>query len=304
MKNIYIIGKGAIGLLLAYHLKLNKQSVCLCLREKTQTATFFYQHENITAPFDLNQEDITSTLPINYLIIPTKSYSVLTAFNTIKPRLTNNATIVLCHNGMGTVEQILPLIKPTQSLFFLTTSMGAYKSDAYKVIHTGKGFSYLGAVNHTAEKNQKVTYQKLALSIPQLIFESDINYLLWKKLLINIAINPLSALYRVKNGELLNPKYALEIFNLVDEAIRIAHCHGLKFKLSEVLTSAYQVMSATAKNYSSMNRDITLNKPTEIDAICGYIVKLGKVYGVKTPYNQAVIRKISHSDHVTQDDKL
>jgi len=291
--DIHIIGKGAIGLLLSHYLTKNtKNSVKLCLRDNQKKSIFSYQNndliEDIALTHCVNQDE-----KINFVIIPTKSYDVLTAFLDVQARLTHNAVIILCHNGMGTIEQIKPHLSNNQSLFFLTTTMGAYKSKANHVMHTGFGPSTLGAINQVAINNQNQVFKVLSHCIPDLSLSQNIQQLLWNKLMINIAINPLSAIYNVKNGELNQPKFALEVFGLLHEAYLIAKKEGVDMSFSKILISAYTVMQATAQNYSSMNRDHALGNKTEISAISGYIIVLAKQHKIETPYNKSVYLKLS-----------
>lgn len=291
--NIHIIGKGAIGLLLSHYLTKNtKNSVKLCLRESQKKSIFKYQNKDLIQDIALTHCNNPDE-KIKFLIIPTKSYDVLTAFLDAKARLTDNAVIILCHNGMGTIEQLKPHLSNNQSLFFLTTTMGAYKSDANHVIHTGFGPSTLGAINQVAINNQAPVFKALSKCIPNLSLSNNIKKLLWDKLMINIAINPLSAIYNVKNGELNQPRFALKVFQLLHEAYLVAKKEGVDMHFSKVLMSAYTVMQATAQNYSSMNRDHALGNKTEISAISGYIVELAKQHQIDTPNNKSVYLKLS-----------
>ena len=45
-------------------------------------------------------------------------------------------------------------------------------------------------------------------------------------------------------------------------------------------------MERTASNHSSMYQDIMRGAPTEIDAICGAVVREGSEVGVSTPANE------------------
>jgi len=53
------------------------------------------------------------------------------------------------------------------------------------------------------------------------------------------------------------------------------------------IDAAEDVARKTAANHSSMFQDVLRGAPTEIDAICGAIMKRGQKYGIKTPYNKA-----------------
>ena len=153
MPNIHIIGKGAIGLLYGYFLQ-SHYGVTLCLRTQLPFSHFNYWRNEQCTTFTPKIEDVQSQDDIDCVIIPTKAFSVLDAFNAIKPRLSKKAVIILSHNGMGSIELIAPLLSGQQQLFFLTTTQAAYKQSQQDIIHTGRGISNLGAVNAASKANQ------------------------------------------------------------------------------------------------------------------------------------------------------
>ncbi len=111
--------------------------------------------------------------------------------------------------------------------------------------------------------------------------------LIWRKLVINAAINPLTALLRVPNGELLARPAARQLMAaLAGEAAAVAAARGIS--IPHPVGAAEYVAERTAANHSSMYQDIQRGAPTEIDAICGAIVRAGEAAGVPTPVNQTI----------------
>ncbi len=236
---------------------------------------------------------------IETLLITTKAYQALAAFREVKAHLSPSARVILSHNGMGNVDEISAELSETQSLFFLTTSQGALKPAPDTVEHTGHGASQLGACNSAARNEINQLYGELAPLIHGLEQCDDIRLVRWQKLLVNVAINPLSAFYRVRNGELRAPHYALQVLALLNEAVAVARAEGLDIALGDALQRAYLVMALTAGNSSSMLEDVRQKRQSEIDAICGYIVKQGKKYGIETPCNQFYLNRISEMTHTS-----
>jgi 2-dehydropantoate 2-reductase len=110
--------------------------------------------------------------------------------------------------------------------------------------------------------------------------------LLWSKLVINAAINPLTALLRVTNGQLLErPAARTLVAAAAREAADVAAALGLRLTYPDPVAAAESVARRTASNTSSMLQDVMRGAPTEIDAICGAIVSAGEEWGVPTPVN-------------------
>lgn len=294
MSNIVIVGDGAIGLLYSYFLSATN-NVTLITRSKKSGQQYYYQGNNgkqLIKIKTLNNQNLTCLGDIDIVIIAVKAYQVQTALSQLTPYLHDSCEVILSHNGMTDLAPIMGMLNE-QPVYFLTTRLAGFKANSATVIHTGNGESILGACNSAANKKYHALVSTLC-AIPSLSYSEQIDTIRWQKLLINIAINPLSAFYNVKNGALNSPKYNSDIFNLVSEACFVANKLGAGVTLPDSLENAYKVMSATADNFSSMHQDSVHNRPTEIDAMCGYICQQAKLLNIKAPYNQYYLDKIRH----------
>jgi len=117
----------------------------------------------------------------------------------------------------------------------------------------------------------------------------DARSLVWGKLMVSAAINPLTALLRVTNGELLNkPTARLLMGALAVEAAQVARALGVCLQELDPGVVAEEVARRTAINHSSMLQDVLRGAPTEIETICGAIVRAGEQAGVPTPVNRVM----------------
>jgi 2-dehydropantoate 2-reductase len=116
----------------------------------------------------------------------------------------------------------------------------------------------------------------------------DAQSLVWGKLVINAAINPLTAILRVPNGRLLETPSARKLMGaLANETARVAEAENVQLPFPDPVAAAEDVARRTSANHSSMLQDVLRSAPTEIDAICGAIVKLGQGHEIETPANRA-----------------
>jgi len=117
---------------------------------------------------------------------------------------------------------------------------------------------------------------------------SDAKSLVWGKLVINSAINPLTALLQIPNGELLNRPTARALMRaLAEETASIAKAEKVKLPFENPGDAAEDVAQRTAANQSSMLQDVLRGAPTEINAICGAVVRTGKKHKIAAPVNNA-----------------
>ena len=108
------------------------------------------------------------------------------------------------------------------------------------------------------------------------------------KLLVNVAINPLAALFRVPNGALLAPPHRVLLEALVDEAWPVLREAGLALDHAAALERVRAVAEATAGNRASMLQDVLAGRPTEIDAITGALLAMAETQGRDLPTHRAV----------------
>ncbi len=112
---------------------------------------------------------------------------------------------------------------------------------------------------------------------------------LWGKLVINTAINPLTAILGVPNGALVErPSARLLMAAAAREAASVAVRRGIQLPYEDPAAEAEAVARRTAENFSSMLQDVRRSAPTEIEAICGAIVQAGEEVQFPTPINQAL----------------
>ena len=124
----------------------------------------------------------------------------------------------------------------------------------------------------------------------------DLEREVWRKALVNAAINPVTALHRVLNGRLLDPPFREEARTLLREAQRAARTAGFEFSDAEADGDLDRVVRATAENRSSMLQDRERGRPTEIDAISGELVRTAAAHGLDLPATRAVIARLGGPD--------
>lgn len=129
--------------------------------------------------------------------------------------------------------------------------------------------------------------------------EPDIAAARLAKLLVNVAINPLAALFRVPNGALLEPPHRVLLDTLVREALPVLRAHGLELDEAAALARVHAVARATAANRASMLQDLLAGRRTEIDAITGALLRMAARTGSELPTHRAVqvlVRALESAD--------
>ncbi|HYA10190.1 MAG TPA: 2-dehydropantoate 2-reductase [Thermoplasmata archaeon] len=112
---------------------------------------------------------------------------------------------------------------------------------------------------------------------------------LWRKVAVNAAINPVTAIRRVPNGALLDGPPRQEAELLLAEAVEVARRSGVDLTVDTARADFERIVRSTAENRSSMLQDVDRGRPTELDAISGEILRRGGQVGLDLPATRKAI---------------
>ena len=120
---------------------------------------------------------------------------------------------------------------------------------------------------------------------------------LWAKMLYNCLLNPLGAIFNVTYGELAESENTCLIMkSIAEEIFRVIAAAGYRTHwndVNEYLQTFYaRLLPATAKHEASMLQDIKTHRRTEIDAMNGEIVRIGKEYNLNVDVNRTIFNII------------
>ncbi len=227
----YVLGRGSVGCLWASHLAKAGNAVTLLVRSgATDVQRIVIDLEDGWAGHTVGnhwQQEVEVEEPgsrpekIHQLLVATKAQDAGTGVASVAHRLVPNATIVLLQNGLGAADDIFAheALQGIQPLVFMgSTTHGSYLHRPYGVVHAGRGSTWLGVAQATiaaaeargSNTDVEATFQSVAASLSDtglgsILVETPtaMEGRLWGKLAINAALNPLTALLRCRNGEII-----------------------------------------------------------------------------------------------------
>jgi 2-dehydropantoate 2-reductase len=216
-----------------------------------------------------------------------KSYSTEEAGRALKPLLGEKGVVVTLQNGVGNVETLGSIFGRERVLGGVTAE-GATLLGPGRIRHAGHGETFLGPAGGPG-----APAELLASALNSAGFKSrtveDVDNLIWGKLIVNVGINALAAILRVRNGLLPDLAGARSVMeDAVKEAVAVAGKKGIRLPYADPMGRVVEVCRATAGNVASMLQDVLKQKPTEVDFINGAVVREGDALGVPTPVNRTL----------------
>jgi 2-dehydropantoate 2-reductase len=217
-----------------------------------------------------------------HALLVVKSWQTERAARQLASCLADDGLVLTLQNGLGNRE-ILVAALGYERVALGSTTAGAILLSPGLVKSAGEG-----VISLEAHKRLGLFQQAFRAADFPIEIVPDARSIVWSKLVISSAINPLTAILRIPNGELLERPAARTLMRaLAEETASVASAGQVKLTSPDPVRMVEDVALQTAANHSSMLQDLQRGAPTEIDAICGAISRAGKQLGVPTPMNQA-----------------
>jgi len=203
--------------------------------------------------------------------------------------LSDDGMVVTMQNGLGN-EDLVAAVVGRERVLVAVTNQAAMLHSPGRVIHTGtQGETVLLPLPSQVDYAASLAAQLNRAGVPTRV-ESDQRraaVVRWRKLCVNAAINPLTALLDVRNGALTDEPSLRELLrSVVHEVAAVARCEtGEQFDDDELLEEVLRISRVTAPNRSSMLRALTSGRATEINQINGSVAKLAQKHGIAAPVN-------------------
>jgi 2-dehydropantoate 2-reductase len=291
---ILIVGSGALGCLFAARLAaagypvnvlgawpaglaaLNQRGVSLVMADGSR--------QNYPVSASARPQDFAGA---KFALVVVKAWQTERAAQQLFETLAVDGLALTLQNGLGNREQLLARLGAERVASGVITT-GATLLGPGEVRWAGEGQISLGSHPRLTPLADALRAAGFAV-----VTMDDVNSLVWSKLVINAAINPLTALLGVPNGELLTRPAARTLSAaLANEVAAVAASQSIALTFADPVAAAESVAERTAANLSSMLQDVHRGAPTEIDAICGAVVRAGQAVGVRTPVNDVMLQLI------------
>jgi len=231
--------------------------------------------------------------PAELVLVCVKAFQTREAMAGAASLVGPETMVLTLQNGLGNVESLVEVVGQGPVMAG-TTSHGANLSEPGRVCHAGAGLTTLGELSGRLSGRLKTLGRVFEESgLAPVALSDNVQGLIWKKLVINVAINAITALARINNGQILDFPEAGEISRLaVLEAVEVARRKGITFPDDPVQVTR-QVARETGANRSSMLQDIIRQRRTEIEVINGAVVREGEALGVPVPVNKVLSGLVS-----------
>lgn len=289
---VAVFGAGAMGSLLGALLSREAQVVLIARpRHAAAVRASGLRVSGLTrGVFDLD----TSTAPsaaakADLVLVTTKAYDTRAAARSLR-RAGGRAPVLSLQNGLTNVPTLLHEL-PGRPILGGSTSHGVTYLRPGAILHAGTGETTIGAARGSRALARS-TARLLTRAGIETAATDHLRSVLWRKAVVNAAVNPLTAILRCPNGALLDrPEVKLVAKLAALEAAAVARRDRARVP-RDPWPGVERVLARTALNRSSMLQDVEAGRRTEIDAITGEIVRIARRRGIAAPVNAGLLRLV------------
>lgn len=282
-ESVVIVGGGALGTLLATRLERAGHAVAVLARGEARREALASTARPIAVTTD------PAALPRAALVfVCVKAYDTEGAARAVSALGAPPPAVCTLQNGWGHMETLAAAL-PEAPLVAGATALGAYFDAAGELHVSTEGETLLApwtprdarAAEYVAAVLQSAGFRAEA--------RTDARAILWRKLTLNVAVNPLTALLDRPNGALLEHPPLLRVATAAAvEAARAGVRHGYLPADFDPAPLLEALLRATRANRSSMAEDLARGRRTEAEAILGAAIRASRDGGGEAPVLEAL----------------
>ena len=287
IKNVAMVGLGAIGTVFARHIIKTAESFAVVaggsrgekIRQNGQTINGEHITPNVVNPNDTNWK-------ADLVIFTVKNYQLEQAIEDVKNIVTKDTILLTIINGVSARDRIKSFYPDNTVLY------GLCSTDAERDKTGGIYCSYEGQIKFGNADNTVMSPEVKA--VKELFDASgidseapkDMMRALWYKFMVNVSVNQLSAVTHSGYGGFVKiPELNNALRQVMGEVITLANKMGINITQSDAEEHINDMSGSDPDGMTSMLQDVVSKRKTEVDYFAGTMIQLGKKYNVPTPWN-------------------
>jgi len=295
IKNVFIVGAGALGLMYAPYFMnaLGKENVYFIADEERTNrykSTNFYINDKIHSFNFISSNN--KKIKADLIIFAVKFTGMKSAIESIKNIVKEDTIFLSVMNGIESEEVIKKTYTDKHLLYCEVHGMDSVKEEN-KVYFSNVGVICFG------DKKNKITED--VLKVERLLKKAKLNYeipedimhKMWSKLMLNVAVNQVVAVFETNYGGIQKDGKAQEmVIEVMKEVSKVAKAENVILTDKDIQDWIKLMKRLNPDNMPSLRQDTKAGRKTEVELFAGTIKKLGKKHSISTPLNDFLYNRI------------
>jgi 2-dehydropantoate 2-reductase len=300
-KNVVIIGAGAIGGCLAAQLVTCGQNN-VCFAAGGDRLKRLREAPIVVNGQTLNLDVLSFERPpveIDLLVLAVKAPQLSQVLKEIDALVGENTTILSLLNGIDSENEIAAVYGWERTLYGYVVQIDAIRDgNSVRSLSDGR-FVFGKEKNTTVSKRVDLTRSIFERAGVNCDVPEDMTRQLWWKFMVNVGMNPPSAILRASYGVFQECAEARALMTgAMQEVISLASAEGIALDSEDVAAWDSVLETLDPEGKTSMLQDIEAGRVTEVDIFCGAVSRLGQKHAIPTPLNDLMYKVIRAMEYV------
>lgn len=283
-QKIFVLGAGAIGS--TYGALLSRRNNVTLIGRKAHVDAInkngLTLSGDVNGKFFVKAETAIKEIPSDTLILlTTKAHDAAGAVTSIKPLLRKDTVILVLQNGLGIKDTVGKVAEGKAEVVRGLVTLAAEFFEPGKI-----SFWQRETILESTQTSERIA-RVFNESVLKTKISNEMQEEIWKKLIVNCVVNPLTAILQVRNNEIMVDSLKEIRHKIIQECIAVGQAERIHFESN--LEECIERKIASYTNYSSMCQDMMKRKKTEIGFLNAKIVELGRKHDIPTPVNKAFV---------------
>ena len=246
------------------------------LQVKSVLGDFFVSPANAT-------DDPKEVGPVDLILFTTKTYHTETAAQAIKPMIDQGTVVISLQNGIDAAERIGAYVGMEHLVGGATWLSAAIEAPGVIGQYSQFRRLMLGEFNGKMTTRLKTIYETLQATGITVELSDNISKVLWTKFVFIASVSAIGSLTRVNFGEFRHvPEARVILTEAIGEVAAVAQARGVTLDRDVVAKTLEFIDNSAPILKPSMQRDVEVGRPSELESLIGTVARLGEQNGVPT----------------------
>ena len=283
IKTVAMVGMGAVGAVVGLQLQKVLGAQLQCIVDSERKAR--YERDGIFVNGEktaFNWVTPENATPADAVIIATKNAQLPQAIQNIRRAVGADTMILSLLNGIQSERELAAAYGAEKVLPAFVLSLNSIH-EGNKVEYTDAGRVIFGESDNAKTERVQALCDLFARAGVAYVNPDDIQLELWKKYLINVTFNTLSALCRSPYGGFTYPVMQELAHQTGAEVIAVANAEGIALTAEHLEDDIAMMCRHDKHGKTSMLQDMEAKRKSENPWFCGTVVQLAKKHGIPAP---------------------
>jgi 2-dehydropantoate 2-reductase len=246
-------------------------------------------------PVSFNMVKAEDAEPCDLLLVSVKYPELENALDTMASSIDSHTVILSLLNGINSEEIIKKRYPENRIIYTVPQGMDAMRSGS-SLVFTKHGALHMGLTDDDPDMKKALADVAAffdSVDMPYVV-EDDILYRMWFKYMLNVGCNQVCMVYSVGYAEAIRNggEPCMVLVAAMREVKEIALKKGIRLTEDDIKKVIEMLAGLDPDATPSMGQDRLAKKPSEVDMFAGTVISMGKEYGILTPANEYLMRRV------------